>query len=255
MKILISGLAGHMGHEVESLAKQGVCGAEIFVGVDAFSAQTDVPCYRSFAEAPAGADVIVDFSHPSVLSDLLAYAVRNRIPAVIATTGYTPAQKDEIAAAAKSVPIFYAANYSVGIAVLIELAKKTAAAFPEAEIEIVEKHHDRKADAPSGTALAIAEALREVRPNATLNLGRNGQGRRTPEEIGIHAIRMGNIVGDHDVIIGTRTQTITLRHEAHSRALFAEGALAAAAFLVGRPAGLYDMKSMLANQSEQENLK
>lgn len=250
MKIIISGIAGHMGRELETLARQGVCGAEVFAGVDAFPAQTDVSCYRSFSEVPAGADVIVDFSHPSVLADLLDYAVRNNVPAVIATTGYTQAQKDAIAAAAEKIPVFYAANYSVGIAVLIELAKKTAAAFPEAEIEIVEKHHDRKADAPSGTALAIAEAIREVRPNATLNLGRSGQGRRTPEEIGIHAIRMGNIVGDHEVIIGTKTQTITLRHEAHSRALFAEGALAAAAFLIGRPVGLYDMKRMLANQPE-----
>ena len=250
MKIIISGIAGHMGRELEALAKQGVCGAEVFAGVDAFPAQTDVPCYRSFSEVPAGADVIVDFSHPSVLADLLDYAVRNNVPAVIATTGYTQAQKDAIAAAAEKIPVFYAANYSVGIAVLIELAKKTAAAFPEAEIEIVERHHDRKADAPSGTALAIAEAICEVRPNATLNIGRSGQGRRTPEEIGIHAIRMGNIVGDHEVIIGTKTQTITLRHEAHSRALFAEGALAAAAFLIGRPVGLYDMKRMLANQPE-----
>ena len=255
MKILISGIAGHMGHELESLAKNGVCGAEIFAGVDAFPANTDVPCYRTFSEVPSGADVIVDFSHPSVLADLLDYAVKNRIPTVIATTGYTAAQKDDIARAARKIPLFYAANYSVGIAVLIELAKKTAAAFPDAEIEIVEKHHDRKADAPSGTALAIADAIREVRPNATLNPGRNGIGRRTPEEIGIHAIRMGNFVGEHEVIIGTQTQTLTIRHEAHSRALFAEGALTAAAFLMGRPAGLYDMKTMLETKQQQERTK
>ena len=117
--------------------------------------------------------------------------------------------------------------------------------MPEAEIEIIEKHHNRKLDAPSGTALMIANALCEVRPEATINCGRSGQGKRTPEEIGIHAIRMGNIVGEHEVIVGTQNQTITLKHEAHSRALFAEGALAAAAFLVNQKPGLYDMKSLV----------
>lgn len=253
MKVLISGIAGHMGHAVEALAQSGYRGAVAYVGVDKIvPSDVRIPCFPSFANAPTDADVIVDFSHPSVLSDLLEFAVSNRIPTVIATTGYTPAQRDAIAKAARKIPVFYAANYSLGIAVLIELAKQTAAAFPEAEIEIIEKHHDRKVDAPSGTALAIADAIREVRPAATLNLGRSGMGKRTPDEIGIHAVRMGNIVGDHEVMIGTQNQTITLRHEAHSRALFAEGALAAAAFLVGRPAGLYDMKSMLSIPKREE---
>ena len=127
------------------------------------------------------------------------------------------------------------------------MAKKVAAAMPDAEIEIIEKHHDRKVDAPSGTALAIAEAIRSVRPEATIACGRSGFGKRTKEEIGIHAIRMGNLAGEHEVLIGTNNQTITLKHETHSRALFAEGALAAAAFLCGKPAGFYDMNSMLAD--------
>ncbi len=118
--------------------------------------------------------------------------------------------------------------------------------LPDAEIEIVEKHHDRKEDAPSGTALALADAVREVHTDATLHLGRAGMQKRTPNEIGIHAIRIGNVVGEHEVLIGTKNQTITLRHEAHSRALFAEGALSAAAFLIGKPAGLYGMKDLLA---------
>ena len=149
-------------------------------------------------------------------------------------------------AAAEKIPLFFAANYSLGIALLIELAKKTAAAMPEAEIEIIEKHHDRKLDAPSGTALALAKAIQEVRPAAAINCGRSGQGKRTPDEIGIHAIRMGNIVGEHEVMIGTPNQTITLKHEAHDRALFAEGALAAAEFLCGKSAGLYDMQSLIS---------
>lgn len=253
MNILISGLAGHMGQEVAKLALAGYRGAASVGGVDRVVPESSsVPCFPTFRDVSVRADVIVDFSHPSVLQDLLDFAVANRTPAVLATTGYTPAQRKSIADAACQIPIFYAANYSVGIALLIELAKQTAAAFPEAEIEIIEKHHDRKVDAPSGTALAIAEAICEVRPEATVHAGRSGNGKRTPEEIGIHAIRMGNITGEHEVLIGTPTQTITLKHEAHSRALFAEGALAAAAFLVGRPAGLYDMKDLLANQSEKE---
>ena len=142
--------------------------------------------------------------------------------------------------------MFFAANFSLGVALLIDTARRVAAAMPDAEIEIIEKHHDRKLDAPSGTALAIANALCEVRPGATIVTGRSGYGKRTPEEIGIHAVRMGNIVGEHEVIIGTPNQTITLTHQAHDRALFAEGALAAAEFLCkGRPAGLYNMTDLV----------
>ena len=172
--------------------------------------------------------------------------MNNHLPLVLATTGQTDEERAEILAASEKIPLFFAANYSLGIALLIELAKKTAALMPDAEIEIIEKHHDRKLDAPSGTALAIAKAICEVRPAATIHNGRSGYGKRTPEEIGIHAIRMGNIVGEHEVIIGTPNQTLTLKHEAHSRSLFAEGALAAAEFLCDKPAGLYDMKSLVA---------
>jgi 4-hydroxy-tetrahydrodipicolinate reductase len=168
-----------------------------------------------------------------------------KLPTVLCTTGHTPEEKAKIALAAEKIPLFFSANMSLGVALLVELAKQAAAAFPEAEIEIIEKHHDRKVDAPSGTALMLADALCEVRPEATVNCGRSGQGKRTREEIGIHAIRMGNIVGEHEVMIGTPNQTITLKHEAHSRALFAEGALAAAAFLVGQDAGMYDMNSLV----------
>ena len=165
---------------------------------------------------------------------------------MLCTTGHTPEEKIKIAAAAELIPVFFSANMSLGVALLVELAKQAAVAFPEAEIEIIEKHHDRKVDAPSGTALMLADALCEVRPEATVNCGRSGQGKRTREEIGIHAIRMGNIVGEHEVIVGTDTQTITLKHEAHSRSLFAEGAIVAADFIIGKSAGLYDMNSMVA---------
>ena len=247
MRVLVSGLKGFMGNEVAKLALAGYRGAELVAGVDpAQGGQTTVPCAAGFAEAEADVDVIIDFSHHSCTQDLLAFAVKNKLPLVLATTGQTEEERAAIQKASESIPLFFAANYSLGIALLIELAKKTAAAMPDAEIEIIEQHHDRKLDAPSGTALAIAKGICQVRPEATIHNGRSGMGKRTPEEIGIHAVRMGNIVGIHEVLIGTQNQTITLKHEAHSRALFAEGALAAAAFLMDKPAGQYDMNSMIA---------
>ncbi|MCQ2385933.1 MAG: 4-hydroxy-tetrahydrodipicolinate reductase [Clostridia bacterium] len=246
MKILISGLCGHMGKEVAKLALEGKRGVESAFGVDAFMDNSPpVPCVKSFAEAPADVDCVIDFSHHSNTGALLEFAVSHRLPLVLATTGQTEEEKEMIFSAAEKIPLFFAANYSLGVALLIELAKKAAAMMPDAEIEIIEAHHDRKIDAPSGTALAIADAIQTVRPGTSLKCGRNGQEKRTREEIGIHSVRMGNIVGMHEVLIGTETQTITLKHEAHSRGLFAEGALAAAEFLIGKPIGLYNMKSMV----------
>ncbi|HPZ00739.1 MAG TPA: 4-hydroxy-tetrahydrodipicolinate reductase, partial [Clostridiales bacterium] len=167
------------------------------------------------------------------------------LPVVMATTGLTEEEQALVKTAAKEIPVFFAANYSIGIALLIELAKKTASVMDGAQIEIVETHHVRKLDAPSGTALAIARGIQEVRPEATLHCGRNGQGKRDPNEIGIQAVRIGNVVGIHEVMIGTDNQTITLKHEAHSRALFAEGALCAADFLQGKAPGLYGMTDMV----------
>ena len=248
MKILINGICGHMGREVRVLCEAGYRGAECVGGVDPFAkgGETYV-VYKDFSDVPpVDIDCIVDFSHHTVTPALLDFAVSRKLPTVLCTTGHTPEEKLKIAAAAEIIPIFFSANMSLGVALLVELAKQAAAAFPEAEIEIIEKHHDRKVDAPSGTALMLADALCEVREDATVNCGRSGQGKRTREEIGIHAIRMGNIVGEHEVMIGTPNQTITLKHEAHSRALFAEGALAAAAFIVGCEAGTYDMKSLVS---------
>ena len=247
MRILVSGLGGAMGREVAKLALAGYRGAELVGGVSPHGCDGfGVPCAADFDHAVADVDCVVDFSHHTATGALLSFVKENRLPLVLATTGHTEAEKAAILAAATEVPLFFSANCSLGVALLIELAKKTAAAMPDAEIEIIEKHHDRKLDAPSGTALAIADAIREVRPDATLNCGRSGHGKRTPHEIGVHAIRMGNIVGEHEVMIGTDSQTITLKHEAHSRALFAEGALAAAAFLQGKPNGFYTMESMIA---------
>lgn len=256
MNILISGICGFMGREVEKLALDGYRGARFSVGVDISADGTKENVFSSFDEVPYGApiDCIVDFSHHSAVKKLLSFAVERKIPAVIATTGHTEEELLEIKNAAKYIPVFFSANMSLGVALLVELAKNAAAALPEAEIEIIEKHHDRKLDAPSGTALMIANALCEVRPEAYANVGRNGQGKRTKEEIGIHAVRMGNVVGEHEVILATQNQTITLKHEAHSRALFAEGALAAAAYLVTASAGLHDMKSLVGSGKKSETV-
>ena len=155
-----------------------------------------------------------------------------------------PRKAEAIREAAREIPLFFAANYSLGIALLIDFAKKAAQALPGCQVEIIEKHHDQKVDAPSGTALAMAEGIMQVRPELKPNCGRSGFGKRSDGEIGIHAIRMGNIVGVHEVILGTPSQTITLKHEAHSRALFSEGALYAAAFLLGKGPGLYTMADL-----------
>lgn len=257
MNILLNGYLGFMGREVVKLADEGYRSARIVAGVDinANATSPDV-VFKSFEDISTaeGIDCIIDFSHHSCVFALLDYAKAAKLPVVVCTTGHTEDELAYIRESAKQIPIFFSANMSLGVALLVELAKKAVAAMPEANIEIIEKHHNRKIDAPSGTALMIANALIEERPEAYTNLGRSGLGKRTQNEIGIHAIRMGNIVGEHEVIIGTNNQTITLKHEAHSRALFAEGALAAADFLCGMPEGIYDMKSLLSETKRSEAL-
>lgn len=246
MKILICGIGGRMGREVARLALTGYRDSVPVAGCDLSPVEVEaIPVYTKLTKVREKADVIIDFSHHSAVADLLDYATANAIPTVVATTGHTEEESALIHKAAKVIPIFHAANMSLGVALLIELAKITAKTFPDADIEIIEKHHNRKLDAPSGTALAIANALKTVREKAFFVFGRQGNAKRTEGEIGIHAIRMGTVIGEHEVIVGTDTQTITLKHEAHSRSLFAEGAVAAAEFLVKQPAGLYDMTHMI----------
>ena len=247
MNILICGVGGRMGREVAKLALDGVRGARVVAGFDLVPIDTrEFVTYTDWNAITEPIDCIIDFSHHTATEALLNFAKEKKTPVVIATTGHTEEEKNLILKAAKEIPVFHSANMSLGIALLVELAKTTAKAFPDADIEIIEKHHNRKLDAPSGTALLLANAIQEVRKNAKFIFGRAGQAKREADEIGIHAIRMGNIIGEHEVIVGTDTQTITLKHEAHSRALFAEGALAAADYLCGKPAGLYDMERMIS---------
>lgn len=247
MNIILNGAGGRMGAEIRQQIEKEYRGARLAAAVDLNPA---IPGgYAHLNEYQGDADVIIDFSHHSAINDLLAYAEERHLPVVVATTGHDETERARIRAAGEVIPVLHCANTSIGIALLVELTKTAVAAFPEADIEIVETHHNRKADAPSGTALLLANAARTVREKAEFIFGRNGHAKRTPEEIGIHAVRRGNIVGTHEVLISTDTQTITLKHEAHDRALFAEGAIVAADFIVKQSAGYYTMQDIFAAKS------
>ena len=246
MRVLVHGITGHMGQIIASLAEGGFAGATLAGGVSPDVRIEENNNFKSFASCNVESDVVVDFSFHGAVRDLMDYCIAKSLPVVLATTGHTEEEKEIIRKASERIPVFYSANMSIGVAALADLAKKAAAAFPDADIEIVETHHNRKLDVPSGTALLLANAIKEARPQSTFNIGRPDNGKRTKEEIGIHSLRMGNIVGIHEILISTGNETITLKHEAHSRALFGEGALRAAAFLIGKKSGLYNMKDMIA---------
>ena len=243
IRVLVNGALGRMGAITVNMV-EAASDMELAAGVDAFSKGGAVA--KSLHEVTVPVDMVIDFSHHSLTRELLDWAVSKNVPVIVCTTGHDEEEKAAIKAASEKIPVFFSANMSMGVALLAQLAKKTAAVFPEADIEIVEIHHNRKIDAPSGTALMLGEAIRQVRPGAPFKLGRSGMDKRVPGEIGFHAIRMGNIPGTHEVHVTTDTQSITLKHEAYDRALFADGALAAARFLAGRAPGLYDMNSILA---------
>ena len=238
MRAIVCGANGAMGKLICDILGDEVAGK---VSIDG---ENGVP--KTFDELGAvQADVLIDFSHHSAVADVIAYAKKTGCAAVIGTTGHTPEEKTMIYEAAKTLPVFYSGNMSLGIAVLCRLAKQAAAFFPDADIEIVEVHHNRKVDAPSGTALMLFNAVKEARPGAVANCGRAGEGKRTKEEIGISSLRMGNVVGIHEVHICTGTQTLTLKHEATTRAMLADGAVDAARFMVGKGIGLYNMENIL----------
>ena len=238
MRAVVCGANGAMGKLICEILGDEVIGK---VSIDG---EHNVP--KTFSDlGKLDADVVIDFSHHSAVADVLAYAKTIGAAAVIGTTGHTAEEKAMIFAAAEEIPVFYAGNVSLGIAVLCRLVKQAAAFFPDAEIEIVEAHHIRKVDAPSGTAHMLFNAIKEVRPNAYENCGRSGEGKRTKDEIGIHALRMGNVVGIHEVHIHTGNQSLTLKHESGSRAMLADGAVAAARFMEGKEKGLYNMESIL----------
>ena len=254
MKVLVSGYLGHMGKILSEMIRND-SELELVAGVDkgiAIDENKQVcrgehcePVFSSFNSVNIDADIIVDFSHHSLTKDLVEYATKNNTPIVIATTGQTEEEKNMILEASKKVPLFFAANYSIGIAVLIDAAKRVASTMKDADIEIVETHHNRKIDAPSGTALKIANELKEVRKDANFVFGRNGNKKREKNDIGVNAIRLGNVVGIHEVLISTEHECISLKHEAYDRGLFAEGAIRAIKFMKDKSIGLYDMKDLM----------
>ena len=238
MRAILCGANGAMGKLID-----GILGDEV-VGRVSIDGENGVP--RTFEElGSVPADVLIDFSHHSAISDVIRYAKKTGCAVVVGTTGHTAEEKELIYSAAREIPVFYSGNVSLGIAVLCRLAKQAAAYFPDADIEIVEVHHTRKVDAPSGTALMLFNAVKEVRPDAVPNCGRAGEGKRTKEEIGISSLRMGNVVGIHEVHICTGTQALTLKHEATTRAMLADGGVDAARFMVGKGVGLYNMEDIL----------
>lgn len=248
MDILLCGSGGRMGAAVAAAAKEA--GHRIAAGLDPNPAATSpFPVFSTPEECTATADVIVDFSHHSALPGLLDYAQRHRIPAVICTTGHTGEELELLHRAAESIPVFYSRNMSLGINLLMALCRRAAAALgTDFDVEIVEKHHRNKLDAPSGTALMLADAVAgaDTEPHP-LVFDRTGRREVRPRgEIGISSVRGGSIVGDHDVIFAGKDEVLTLSHTAMSREVFATGALRAAQFVLGKPAGLYSMDDIFA---------
>ena len=201
MRILVHGAAGQMGTVLRRMIGEG-CRSSVLAG--AVDERSDLPGLLQSLDAFQGeTDCIIDFSHHSATRFLTDYAVRRKLPLVIATTGQAEGEQELIRRAAAQIPIFCSGNMSLGVALLAELARMTVKMFPDADVEIVEQHHNRKVDVPSGTALMLAKAIQSVRTDSTLNIGRHENGRRTRQEIGIHSLRMGNTLGIHEVIVNT----------------------------------------------------
>ena len=241
MKAVVWGANGAMGRLIRERLDGEIAGLVSLDGEDGVA--------KTGAELGAvEADVVIDFSHHSAAPEVIAYAKSIGAAAVIGTTGHTPEEKQLILDAAKEIPVFFSGNMSLGIAVLCKLAAQAAACFPDADIEILEVHHNRKVDAPSGTARMLFDAIKAVRPQAMDHCGRAGEGKREKNEIGIASLRMGNVVGVHEVHINTGNQTLTLRHEAGSRGMLADGAVDAARFMVGKAPGMYAMAELLEDK-------
>lgn len=250
-KIILSGCCGHMGRVVADICNNDP-EVEAAAGIDLLAQPMDgFPVFSTPAACTVEADAVIDFSHPAALGPLLEFCVSKKLPVVLATTGYSEEQLGQIDQAARSIPIFRSANMSLGVNVLTELVRRAAALLGgDFDVEIEERHHRRKLDAPSGTALMLADAVASALPCETEYVYDRHSVRkpRDRQEIGISSIRGGTIVGEHTVVFAGRDEVIELSHHAASREVFASGAVRAAKFLarVERP-GLYDMSDLLNN--------
>lgn len=252
-RIILSGCNGKMGRVISRIVSEEE-DLEIAAGLDINTyIQNPYPVYTDIENCIEDADVIIDFSHPSALDGLLEFAKKRNLPIVVATTGLSAEQKISIEETAKEIPVFFSANMSLGINLLMDLAKKATKLLGDKfDIEIIEKHHNQKLDAPSGTALALAEAVSETLENpAEFVYDRHSvRKKRRANEIGIHAVRGGTIVGEHEIIFAGNDEVIELKHSAASKEVFAEGAVKAAEFMKGKPTGLYSMADLIVLSNE-----
>ncbi len=248
VRLILSGCNGKMGHVITRCAAER-CDCSIVAGFDLNTENhAGFPVYANPANCGLKADAVIDFSHPSAFSGVLSYALDNRLPLVMATTGLDEKQVLALKDASADIPVFFSANMSMGVSLIMELAKKAASVLGnDFDVEIVEKHHNQKVDAPSGTALMLADAVSEgldYTPRYVFDR-HDRREKRIKEEIGFSSIRGGTIVGEHELIFAGHDEIVTITHTAMSKEIFAVGALNAALFLASRPAGFYSMKDLI----------
>ena len=246
--IILSGANGKMGRVITRLAATD-SDCKIVAGIDINDfCENDYPVFTDVSKCDVSADVIVDFSHPSAFDSLMEFAKMRKIPIIVATTGLSEEQRNALLEYSKEIPVFFSANMSLGINLIINLAKKATSILEgNFDIEIVEKHHNQKIDAPSGTALAIADAISDTLSNKPEYVydRHSMRKKRSVNEIGIHSVRGGTIVGEHEIIFAGQDEVITLGHQATSKEVFAVGSIRAAKFMKGKPAGMYDMNDLI----------
>lgn len=246
--IAICGANGKMGKTIYNCVKDRE-DSKVIAGIDLYTEQyADFPIVDAPSKLPEKPDVIIDFSNPASLNGLLEYCLSTGTPIVVASTGYSDEQIAQIKAASEQIPVFFTFNMSIGINLLVQLAKKAAEVLGDRfDVEIVEKHHNQKIDAPSGTAIMLANAINDTLGNSKQYVydRHSRRAKREKNEIGMHAIRGGTIVGEHDVIFAGNDEVITLSHSAASKTVFAEGSVKAAIYLKDKPAGLYDMQMLI----------
>lgn len=247
VKILISGILGRMGKAVQEISNERK-EINLIAGVDkmAKGLNYEVPVYNDFDSLSKEVEVIIDFSHFSLIDEILQYSISKKLPLVLCTTGFTPEMGEKIKKASEKIAIFKSGNMSIGINWISNLVKQSAKNLNNFDIEIIEKHHNQKLDSPSGTALMIRDAVLESKPTYKSVNGREGNlNKRKENEIGIHAVRGGGIIGEHSAIFASTEEVIEIKHSAISRRVFAHGAIEAAIFMKDKEKGLYNMNNLL----------
>lgn len=247
LRVISTGYDGKMGRIVaETVRADENCELAFVQAYDKSKCVQDITIYEKLADCDEKGDVIIDFSNHANLDNVLGYALRTKTPIVIATTGFNDEEIERIHKAAEEIPVFFSYNMSLGVNIMVKLVKEAAKLLNGFDIEIVEKHHNRKEDAPSGTSKMLISAIQEVLPDVKGVFGRSGRScKRQPGDIGVSSVRGGNIVSDHDVLFCGDSEVVTLAHHAQSNAIFAEGAIFAAKKILDKENGLYDMKDIL----------